>query len=170
VPKKSTSRWFLIFCGLNILVFSAAAQQPQIPANAWELHPEGVALALMLTKGRGNDAQSIYLNLYVKNTSNNPVSMMGGPAIFFYLDSSGKPVSLGNHAHPDQPWKDAIERNQRFKVIPPGKIRSTGTDVTTAEVALIKTHTVQCKIILVDPATQKEVAVVGSPQLIIDTP
>jgi hypothetical protein len=167
---KPILNYLLVVLLLNVSGLWATAQVPQIPDNAWQQHPEGVALALMLSKGRGNDAQSIYLNLYVKNTSNNPVSMMGGPAIFFYLDSSGKPVSLGNHAHPDQPWKDAIERNQRFKVIPPGKIRSTGTDVTTAEVALIKTHTVQCKIILVDPATQKEVAVVGSPQLIIETP
>jgi len=79
-------------------------------------------------------------------------------------------VILGNHHDPNNPGDDIIESNQRWKVIPSGKIRSTGTKVTTAEVALIKIHTVQCKILLVDPATQKEVAVVGSPQLIIDTP
>jgi len=92
---------------------------------------------------------------------------MGGvSAIFFYLDSSGNPVTLSNHDHPNQPWKDVIESNQRLRIILAGKIRATSTEVTTDEIALIKTHTVQCKIMLIDPATQKEVAVVGSPQLL----
>ena len=156
----------LVILLLNITGLLATAQEPQIPANAWEQHPEGVALALMLIKGIGNDSQSIYLKLYVKNTSNNPVPMMGEPAIFFYLDSSGNPVTLGHHGHPNQPWKDVIESNQRLRIISPGEIRPTGTEVTAAEVALIKTHTVHCKILLIAPATQKEVPIVGSPQLL----
>jgi hypothetical protein len=160
--------YLLVILLLNITGLGATAQEePQIPANAWEQHPEGVALALVLTKGIGNDAQSIYLKLYVKNTSNNPEAIMGrGPATFFYLDSSGNPVNLGHYGHANQPWKDFNENSQRWRVIPPGKITSTGTEVTAADVALIKTNTVKCKILLIDPATSKEVVVVGSPQLL----
>jgi len=165
---KSTWNCLLVVLLLNITGFLATAQEePKIPANAWEQHPQGVALALMLTKGVGNDSQSIYLKLYVKNTSNIPEALMGrASAIFFYLDSSGKPVILGHHGHPNQPWKDVIENNPRWRIIPPGEIRSTGAEVTAAEVVLIKTYTIQCKILLIDPATQKEVPVVGSPQLL----
>ncbi|MCE0497101.1 MAG: hypothetical protein LV481_04055 [Methylacidiphilales bacterium] len=142
-------------------LIAKADDQPNIPASSWEQHPEGVALALMLTKGIGNDSQSIYLRLFVKNTSDNPVPLMGGPAVFFYLDSSGNPVNLGNNSE-----DDIIENFQRWKVIAPGKIRSTETEVTTAEVAVIKANTVKCKILLLDRATHKEVPVVGSPQLL----
>ena len=165
---KSTWSYLLVVLLLSITgLWATAQEESQIPATAWEQHPEGVALALMLTKGIGNDAQSIYLKLYVKNTSKNPEALMGRAwAIFFYLDSSGNPVTLGHHGHPNQPWKDVIESNQRLRIISPGEIRATGAEVTAAEVTLIKTHTIQCKILLIDPATQKEVAVVGSPQLL----
>jgi hypothetical protein len=147
---------------LNVVALTATAdEQLNIPANAWEQHPEGVALALILTKGIENDAQSIYLRLYVKNTSDNPVPLMGGPAVFFYVDGSGKTVILANNSD-----DNLIENFQRWKVIAPGKIRSTDIEVTTAEVAVIKANTVKCKILLLDRATHKEVPVVGSPQLL----
>jgi hypothetical protein len=170
IIMKLTWNYLLVALLLNVTGLLATAQEEaQIPDTAWE-HPEGVAFALMLTKGIGNDAQSIYLKLYVKNISNSPESLVtqsrGASAIFFYLDSSGRPVTLGNHDHPDQPWKDEIESNPRWRIILPGKMMLTGTDVTAAEVALIKTHTVKCKILLIDPATQKQTAIVGSPQLL----
>jgi hypothetical protein len=159
--------YLLVALLLNVTGLLASAQEEsKIPATAWDQHPEGVAFALMLTKGVGNDSQSIHLKLFVKNTSNNAVSILGSPAIFFYLESSGNPVILGNHHDPNHPEDDIIERNQRWRVIPPGKIRQTGTKVTAAEVALIKANTVKCKILLLDSATQKEVPVVGSPQLL----
>ena len=160
--------YLLVALLLNVTgLWATAQEESQIPATAWEQHPEGVALALMLTKGIGNDAQSIYLKLYVKNTSTNPVALMGrASAIFYYLDSNGKPVNLGHHGHPNEPWKDVIEGNPRWRVIPPGKIGSTGAEVTAAEVAVIKANTIKCKVLLIDPATQKQTAVVGSPQLL----
>ena len=159
---KPVLNYLLVALLLNVSGLLATAQEEsQIPAAAWEQHPEGVALALMLTKGIGNDAQSIYLRLYVKNTSDNPVPLMGGPAVFFYLDGSGNTVILANNAE-----DDIIENFQRWKVIAPGKIRSTDIEVTTAEVAVIKANTVKCKILLLDRATHKEVPVVGSPELL----
>jgi hypothetical protein len=158
--------YLLVALLLNVTGLLAIAQEPQIPAVAWEQHPEGVAFALMLTKGIGTDSQSIYLILWVKNTSNDPVPMRGGPALFFYLDSSGKPVILGYHRDPNHLEENIIQHYQRWEVIPPGKMRQTGTGVTAAEVALVKANTVKCKVILLDRATQKEVPVVGSPQIL----
>jgi hypothetical protein len=171
IIMKLTWNYLLIALLLNVTgLWATAQEESQIPATAWEQHPEGVALALMLTKGIGNDAQSIYLKLFVKNTSNSSESLAtqsrGASALFFYLDSSGRAVTLGNHDHPDQPWKDEIESNPRWRIILPGKIIPTGTDVTAAEVAVIKANKVKCKILLIDPATQKQTVIVGSPQLL----
>jgi hypothetical protein len=167
---KVMFRWLLLFCGLNILIFSAAAEQPQIPANAWEQHSEGVALALMLNKGTGNDVQSTYLVLYVKNTSDHLKYLVtlsrGTGVLFFYVDGSGKQMILGNHDHPDDPAKDELESTTRRRTIPPGVIVHTGTEITADEVTLIKTHPVKCKILLDDPTTSLPAAVVGSPQLL----
>lgn len=47
---KPVLNYLLVILLLTIRGLSATAQEPQIPASAWEQHPEGVALALMLTK------------------------------------------------------------------------------------------------------------------------
>ena len=156
---------------LLIISFTSflAAQEPKIPDGAWEQHQEGVALALALTNGRGTDEHSIYLVLYIKNTSQTAVGLVnpGAGPIFFYLDRKGKPITVGHHGHPDQPWKDIEANFQRLRIVLPGKMIRTGATVTVAEADLLRSRkiNVQCKIALENMTTGDGMTVVGSPGL-----
>ena len=167
---KSKFEWLVFLAVLSFSTFFAAAEEPPIPPSAWEQHPEGVALALVLTSGTDGGLQVSYLRLYVKNTSDTAKYLVtqshGVAAQFFYVGANGNQVILGNHDHPGHPEKDLIESNQRLRVILPGKIRSTGTEVTADEVALMKTQTVRCKIYINDPTTKQDVPITGAPQLL----
>jgi len=172
---RSLAKLLALFFAASLVLSAAKADdQPYIPVSAWEQHPDGVSLAVSLTKGMEYGEQVTYVIVYVKNTSNTVKGLLnagrGGFARFFFRDGNGKQIQLGNHDHPDHPERDILESNMRVFTLVPGGTRRSGTDITAEEIILIKTHPVICSFTVDDRATSKGSIVQSLPKMLVNGP
>ena len=128
------------------LVLSARADdQPNIPASAWEQHPEGIALAFTLSSRAEGNRQVISIYVYIKNTSNAD----------WYFERNKEPAIYYIRDH-DVPLRNYDESMfEESKKVTPERIKPGGTgsrtiDLTPAELALIKGLPVKCRVIIYD--------------------
>ncbi len=88
---------FLLCSALLLLISAPLVADPEIPASAWEQHPEGVALAVRYSPPSLPDKSTGKITVYIKNISSSSLYYVGYDGFnmsfeIFYLDSSGKEV------------------------------------------------------------------------------
>jgi hypothetical protein len=123
-----------------------ADDHPHIPANAWEQHPEGIALAMILTTQMENGVQKSTIQVYVKNTSNVVKSYFGpnhfdGMGVIILYVKNNESVSLRDYS----PEEGSKKMRPQIK---PGQILSQTVDLSPDELALIKAYPVKCHVAL----------------------
>jgi len=156
----------MIFAATMGLSLARADDTPSIPANAWESHPEGIALAVMLTSRMDHGTKKYSILVYTKNTSQASIYYQGPDGFhlemeIFYYDHD-KPIPLRDYSP---------ESGSRIipPEIQPGETLLRKVDLNPDELALIQAHPVKCRAIIAD-RTFRNVAVDSSPKILIAVP
>ena len=125
---------------------SLADDQPNIPAKQWEVRPEGVSVALVLTARLENNKDEDVIDIYVKNTSNVKKYYMiaTGDLGFkiFFLNDKGEWQSLRDY--------DGVTTMKTSGKIQAGQTICYPITLTSTEASLIKSHSVSCHIYVGD--------------------
>jgi hypothetical protein len=160
---------------LNLVTLSAIADlyftAPNIPASSWEQFPQGIALAMTLENRTHNGAQKHYVMVYIKNTSGsdkyfyemNDISRLE----LYYVTDSGTAVPLRtyNYDHRD----GIVLMNVPPYAIKPGEVLSRDIELTSDELALVKSHAVKCSFFISDKESAKGYKIESSPRILTET-
>jgi hypothetical protein len=165
---------FRILLANSILPFLCLASFAQdnggsssIPASLWESHPEGAALALTLETRMEKAERKSSLKIHLKNTSATDKAVIddsiGSGFKIFTQDSAGKWQPLRDY--------DGAVTTTKFSmvVIKPGQTITYPLELSSAELSLIKSRPMQCRIMLSDPTTNQRPTIESSPRTLTET-
>ena len=168
----------------------------QIPASAWENHPEGISVALeYISKYEYSSRGAIAL--FIRNTSStnkefirNDFSAMNGHTInVYYIDDKGVETILNalnipkptippgtppeEARHIEELAKLSLSWGSRQSPPDPIKIEPAGTIVqyeplASDEVAQVTKHFIKCIIHMRDPVTKKDFFITATPKLMTE--
>jgi hypothetical protein len=155
------------------MVFSAAVadNQTNLPAGAWEQHPEGIALALRLTTTTHPAGQANAISISIKNISKTPKQFSRFAAEsgiqIFYLKKPGAPIPLGTDSV--LIYHAAIYDSGPVAILPNATLVRV-VKLTSKELVSVKSYPVKCIIRISDPTEKKDYKIESSPKMLVNGP
>ena len=139
---------------LSVIAFSVkAGDQPDVPANAWEQHEEGVSTAIILVSMTEDGKKKSAIKVYIKNTANTekylPGDVNDSALQIFYVASNGNHVPLRDYTKkaPLVFSMSAMPDSRRYEA---GEVRVKTIDLTPNELALVEAHPIFCRFRISD--------------------
>jgi len=152
----------------------SALAQPAIPASSWEQHPEGFALAVILTKRIDNERSISSIEVYFKNIGKKDFftslpEPIPTPFQVFYLNDSKVLTPLRDY-NPNPGPPPTVEASVMPLEIKPGETVSGAIDITPNELALIRGRHVVCKVSISDHENGGYKLIESSPKILVTAP
>jgi len=149
----------LLLCSeLLFLVSTPLVADPEIPASAWEQHPEGVAVAMLLSA----PPEKAALNVYTKNVSETDkllYSRTDAEIRIYYINDAKARIPL--RACDDDP----LSYSGNY-IIKKGQVHSETITLTSDESAAVRAHPVSCSFGVYDMILKKGFMISSAPNLL----
>jgi len=170
----SLKSWAILFVMSMVISTAPADDKPNIPASAWEQHPEGVALAMILVTQTENGTQKGAIKVYVKNTSSGikylPDNINDWAVQIFYIDNKGKHVPLRDYSAEQRPRTFTMPAMPDSRLYQPGEIGIRTIDLSPSELAVVKKYPVICHFYFGDVQIGRFNPIESSPKMLIASP
>jgi len=158
----------ILVIGLTVLVCLSPVKAQSASTNAWHWQKLSNDISVSLT------LSDRLITIKVKNTSGVLKELLdagtGSVVELYYVNGNGEKALLRDPQHQAYDTDD-VEKNLGYVSLKPGEERSWSRVVGSDKyLLLVKTHSIECKLVVYDPNTQQKEILESTPKLLSSGP